>query len=64
MDNDVNGKVNEYRQLHCQVQLNWIIKHFRECVGSDTHTMVYLNEGHYDGAVSFSRRKTGHCAEH
>lgn len=35
MDNDVNGKVNEYRH-HCQVQLNWLIKHFRKCFGFGT----------------------------
>lgn len=30
--NDVNGKVNDCTvgRLHCQVQLNWIIKHFRK----------------------------------
>lgn len=38
MDNDVNGKVNEYRQ-HCQVQLNWLIKHLRKCFGPDI-TMI------------------------
>lgn len=34
--NDVNGKVNEYRHRHyCQVQLYWVIKHFRKYFGFD-----------------------------
>lgn len=45
MDNDVNGKVNEYRQ-YCQVQLNWLIKHFRKCFVSNLvlYTMVDLKQ--------------------